>query len=230
MVKNRIRELREENNLTLKGLSNKLKSEGYSLSASSLIKYERGERNPSLETWQKLSDFFNVPVAYLQGQGLSVTQAKDKIINILHDGYFTGQLDQVVNGYLKTTQVNTTPFDFYPEDEDGYEMKASIKNFWMQHFNYIFSSPAITDVVVNFKLYDEDEIIERLKNVIEDETLKQLPNNSPIKIFDKKYSKRLLKADLNLNSAIRFGDKDDIKEAIVSYENILEDLKHDFLL
>lgn len=230
MVKNRIRELREENNLTLKGLSNKLKSEGYSLSASSLIKYERGERNPSLETWQKLSDFFNVPVAYLQGQGLSVTQAKDKIINILHDGYFTGQLDQVVNSYLKTIQVNTIPFDFYPEDEDGYEMTASVKKFWLQHFNYIFSSPVITDIVVNFKLYDGNEIIERLKNVIEDETLKQLPNNSPIKIFNKKYSKRLLKADLNLNSAIRFGGKGDIKEAIASYENILEDLKHDFLL
>ena len=230
MVKNRIRELREKNDLTLKGLSDKLKSEGHSLSASSLIKYERGERNPSLETWQKLAQFFNVPVAYLQGKGPSVTQAKDKIINFLHDGYFTGQLDQVVNSYLKTIQVNTTPFDFYPEDEDGYEMTASVKKFWLQHFNYIFSSPVVTDIVVNFKLYDGNEIIERLKNVIEDETLNRLPNNRPIKIFNKNYSKRLLRADLNLNSAIRFGGKDDIKEAIASYENILEDLKRDFLL
>ena len=227
---NRIRECRKKKKLTLKQLSEELAKNNFKISADALGKYERGDREPKLETWQKLSDFFNVPVAYLQGQGLSVTQAKDKIINILHDGYFTGQLDQVVNSYLKTIQVNTIPFDFYPEDEDGYEMTASVKKFWLQNFNYIFSSPVITDIVVNFKLYDGNEIIERLKNVIEDETLKRLPNNSPIKIFNKKYSKRLLKADLNLNSAIRFGGKGHIKEAIASYENILEDLKHDFLL
>ena len=67
MSKNRIRELRKEKGLTLKELSQQLKDKGTPLSASSLIKYERGERNPKLETWIKLADFFDVSVLYLQG-------------------------------------------------------------------------------------------------------------------------------------------------------------------
>ena len=67
MVSNRIRELRQKKGLTLKGMSKKLKENGVSLSASSLIKYERGERNPKLETWIELARFFDVPVSYLQG-------------------------------------------------------------------------------------------------------------------------------------------------------------------
>lgn len=67
MSKNRIRELRKEKGLTLKELSQQLKDKGTPLSASSLIKYERGERNPKLETWIKLADFFGVSVSYLQG-------------------------------------------------------------------------------------------------------------------------------------------------------------------
>lgn len=79
MSKNRIRELRKEKGLTLKELSQQLKDKGTPLSASSLIKYERGERNPKLETWIKLADFFNVPVSYLQGisNNVNVFQYQD---------------------------------------------------------------------------------------------------------------------------------------------------------
>ena len=66
-MKNRIRELRKEKGLTLKELSQRLKENGTPISASSLIKYERGERNPKLETWIKLADYFDVSVSYLQG-------------------------------------------------------------------------------------------------------------------------------------------------------------------
>lgn len=67
LPENRIRQLRKEKGLTLKELSRQLKEKGTPLSASSLIKYERGERNPKLETWIKLADFFDVPIPYLQG-------------------------------------------------------------------------------------------------------------------------------------------------------------------
>ena len=89
LAKNRIRELRKEKNLTLKELSQRLKEKGTPLSASSLIKYERGERNPKLETWIKLADFFNVPVSYLQGF------SDEKIYNSPIE--FNNDLNEIIN-------------------------------------------------------------------------------------------------------------------------------------
>ncbi len=34
---------------------------------NTLSQYETGKREPKLETWQALADFFNVSVPYLQG-------------------------------------------------------------------------------------------------------------------------------------------------------------------
>lgn len=64
---NRIRKLRKEKKLTLKEASEELKKNNINISADALSKYERGDREPKLEAWQKLADFFNVPVPYLQG-------------------------------------------------------------------------------------------------------------------------------------------------------------------
>ena len=63
----RLRELRKKHGLSLAQLSDKLNSRGLSISSDSLSKYERGEREPKLKTWQKLADFFNVSVEYLMG-------------------------------------------------------------------------------------------------------------------------------------------------------------------
>lgn len=64
---NRIRKCRQNKKLTLKQLSEELAKQDLKISADALGKYERGEREPKLETWVKLADFFNVPVSYLQG-------------------------------------------------------------------------------------------------------------------------------------------------------------------
>jgi len=65
---NNLRILRKEKGLTLSELSNELKKEmDFSISSNALGKYERGEREPKLETWQKLADYFNVSIGYVQG-------------------------------------------------------------------------------------------------------------------------------------------------------------------
>ena len=65
---NKIRELRKEKGLTLKELSNDLKQNGIlEIAPDTLGKYERGDREPKLETWNKLAVFFNVSIPYLQG-------------------------------------------------------------------------------------------------------------------------------------------------------------------
>lgn len=65
---NRLKELRESKNLTFKELSNELKSRNVSISPDSLSKYERGARNPKIDKWQALADYFGVLVPYLQGK------------------------------------------------------------------------------------------------------------------------------------------------------------------
>lgn len=65
--KNRLRKLRKENHQSLKDISIALSKDGFKISPDAISKYERGEREPKLETWQKISKFFDVSVPYLQG-------------------------------------------------------------------------------------------------------------------------------------------------------------------
>lgn len=61
-MKNRLKELRHEKNLTLRELGEKV-----GMRNSTLSQYETNKREPKLETWQKLADFFHVPTEYLMG-------------------------------------------------------------------------------------------------------------------------------------------------------------------
>lgn len=59
---NRIKQLRLEQHKTQKEVGKAI-----GLSDRAIAHYEKGIREPKLETWVKLADFFNVPVSYLQG-------------------------------------------------------------------------------------------------------------------------------------------------------------------
>lgn len=61
-MQNRIKELRNKKHLTLKELG-----EQVGMPNNTLSQYETGKREPKLEMWQKLADYFNVSVPYLQG-------------------------------------------------------------------------------------------------------------------------------------------------------------------
>ena len=61
-MNNRIKELRQKNNLTLKELGQKI-----GMANNTLSQYETGKREPKLETWNKLAEYFNVPTSYLMG-------------------------------------------------------------------------------------------------------------------------------------------------------------------
>ena len=60
---NRIKELRQKAGLTLVQLGQKV-----GMANNTLSQYETGKRFPNLEVWQKLADYFDVSVAYLQGK------------------------------------------------------------------------------------------------------------------------------------------------------------------
>lgn len=63
ILKNRLKQLRTEKGLTLDDIQ---KQTG--INRSTYNNYESGKTEPKLETWMKLSSFFNVPLAYLQGR------------------------------------------------------------------------------------------------------------------------------------------------------------------
>lgn len=65
---NNIRKERQKKGLTLEEMSKDLLlTKKVEISADGLAKYERGVREPKLETWKKLADYFGVDVTYLQG-------------------------------------------------------------------------------------------------------------------------------------------------------------------
>lgn len=59
---NRIKQLRNERNLTLLELGEKL-----NLPKGTLSRYENGKREPKPDMWQALANFFNVSIPYLKG-------------------------------------------------------------------------------------------------------------------------------------------------------------------
>lgn len=60
--KNRIADLRKEKKLTLVALG-----KAVGMRDNTISQYETGKREPKLETWKKLADFFDVPMGYIQG-------------------------------------------------------------------------------------------------------------------------------------------------------------------
>ena len=61
-MKNRIRELREFRNVSQEELATALDTTQQSISL-----YESGDREPKLKVWQKLANFFDISVPYIQG-------------------------------------------------------------------------------------------------------------------------------------------------------------------
>ena len=91
----RIRKLRKEKGLTLDELAKELQEkENLKISSNSLGKYERGLREPKLKTWQALANFFNVPVSYLQGIGVSSDDMWDYLLN---EFYFMDEIKYPIN-------------------------------------------------------------------------------------------------------------------------------------
>ena len=154
---NRLKELRQRKKLTFKELSKKLQEDGIRISSDSLAKYERGDREPKIDKWQALANFFDVTVPYLQGidDKPNTGYSKDYIYKQLDDAYKekwkdpTGQImggsfDKTVDAYLKQAKIKK------PSNIDN--------QFWKDHFNFIFDSPNIERLLTTKDEYNDDDI------------------------------------------------------------------------
>ena len=59
---NKIKELRKQKHYTLQNIADAI-----GVSNGTVANYENGKREPKLATWQKIADFFDVDIGYLQG-------------------------------------------------------------------------------------------------------------------------------------------------------------------
>lgn len=167
---NRLNKMRIQNKLTFKELSEKLKEKGIKISPDSLAKYERGDREPKIDKWQALANFFDVSVPYLQGidDKPNTGYSKEHIYKCLDDAYkqdypvtfdveppsgnfFISSKDEIKN-YCKQNKISI------PKDTD--------LDFWKTNFNFIFKDKSVKRLLTTKDRYSDDDIKEIIINAL----------------------------------------------------------------
>lgn len=162
---NRIKEVRKK-----KGLSLQQVADAVGLGNNTISRYETGKREPKLETWQALADFFNVSVPYLQGieDKHNNGYSKEYIYKCLDDAYkenyeidyeveppFTSPFlsaRDAINNYCKQNKISI------PQDTD--------LKFWQDNFSFIFKDRSVNRLLTTKDNYSDSEIKEIIINVI----------------------------------------------------------------
>ena len=167
---NRLNKMRIQNKLTFKELSEKLKEKGIKISPDSLAKYERGDREPKIDKWQALANFFDVTVPYLQGidDKPNTGYSKDYIYKQLDDAY----KEPYVKGY-EVEPPFTSPFLSARDEIKNYckQNKISIPkdtdlDFWKTNFNFIFNDKSVNRLLTTKDKYSDSDIKEIIINAI----------------------------------------------------------------
>ena len=165
MTQNRIKELRKKVGLSQAQLANKI-----GISNQIISFYENNKREPKIETWQALANFFDVTVPYLQGiyDKPNTGYSKDYIYKQLDDAYkedylltfeleppftspFISARDEIKN-YCKQNKINI------PQDTD--------LDFWKTNFNFIFNDKSVNRLLTTKDKYSDSDIKELIINAI----------------------------------------------------------------
>ena len=124
---NRIKELRECRNISQEELATALDTTQQSISL-----YESGDREPKLKIWQKLADFFKVPIPYLQGfdkyQPNKLKELRDK------KGVSQSQFVQAFNELLISKKMKPITIPTYSRWENS--INSPTEKVWQQLAKY----------------------------------------------------------------------------------------------
>lgn len=116
---NRIRELRAEKNISQQKLADEI---GVTRQAVSL--FEKGGRDPKLETWIKLADYFGVHVGYLQGIEDKTEPTSELEHQKAHDAIWKGMAKT-----LRAASVGTIGWEEAYQDLKRYQHKSDELRF-----------------------------------------------------------------------------------------------------
>lgn len=136
---NRIKELRKERGVTLKTLSDAVEIAVSTLSGYEKAIGEKGYRKPKIENWEKLAEFFKVPVEYVQGAGWSQDDVVEVLLFVIAsrykdfiDGPFYVEVD---NGKVFKYGFGKVDLDSVdPKDLPGY--KEKMKEYLKQQVTF----------------------------------------------------------------------------------------------
>lgn len=146
---NRLKEIRESKGLTLEDVG-----KGVGLATNTISRYETGKREPKLETWKKLANFFGVSVPYLQEIEPDYSKSTDKteitIIKLLNDCYFEKNnndwqgLDiwnafdvrDAVNRYAEHSKISFNSL----LNKDSLNI-----TFWQKNFSFVLSNEKVIE-------------------------------------------------------------------------------------
>lgn len=106
---NRLKELRNQKGLTLDDIEAQT-----GIKRGTYSNYENSKTEPKLAAWQKLADFFNVSVPYLQGFDVSESN---------HELEYRKKLKQMAK-----SQLDMTEYNFHPSNnlDSGYGVTESV--------------------------------------------------------------------------------------------------------
>lgn len=208
---NRLKEIRQENGLTLRALGEKI-----NMSSARLSRYENGKREPKLETWQKLANFFHVSVPYLQGIDDKPNNgySKEYIYKMLDDMYKedwtyidSDQEKAIINLYdgkiyqmaietigKKETEKMLKEATIYSTQKIVNELckfkKIKMVNsldidFFKNNFSFIFEDNDIINLIKTKDRYSDKE----LKDFIINELYFEYLRNKPLPPYPKSLTK-----------------------------------------
>jgi transcriptional regulator with XRE-family HTH domain len=92
---------------TAKGISQADVAKALHISRQAVSLYEKGKREPRIETWKQLSKFLGVPVEYLQGRSESISNpiaSMNKELNDTLSARLTKMLPAIPVSHLTNTQ------------------------------------------------------------------------------------------------------------------------------
>ena len=222
---NRIRETRLNKNVSQKELANVLNTTQQAISL-----YESGKREPKIEIWEKLANFFSVSVSFLQG----FTYTTDEIIKIVHEYYFEkDEIEQIgtfnyefvknINLYIRLTSYDPVPRALYAKENKDFPLTKKVKKYWLDHFKDILDSQRLQDINKGNK----DDVIVYFDSEIEKYIAKfQSPYKLTLlgKLYQDKFKNENELHDKTIQK-IKYLDLSSAKEAINEYAKLVNELR-----
>lgn len=241
-ILNRLKELRNQRGLTLNEVG-----EEVGLKNNTLSQYENNKREPKLETWQKLAEFFGVTVPYLQGLEPSwnekVTKIRKLVISKLNTYYF----DKDANKLMKTL----VPIENVKNAVDEYARLAEIKplpnelkhkaneqriEYLNKHFSFLLEDENIFDLFYSY-IYLDASVMSKRQRVTDAKLANGLAKSIEIytvqefrtklgAFFNEKYGSELQNSFRAFQRNLNFcKDIDEIKNQFDSYIKHLKEIK-----